>query len=161
MLPVGPEYCVVWFDWGGGVFRRTTPGKIHEMTEEEELDLGARSILQSERLTYYEEGEGGKEWCVRCAMHAAASLKQAGSAWIPVPGLRTPREDDSPEPNPMRLMRIVPPRPHAGSALQRQRRVGKKTAEEGRALPDETFKAIMEELERRLPGITESLNEGR
>ena len=91
MLPVGPEYCVVWFDWV--VFRRTTPGKIHEMTEEEELELGAKSILRSERLTYYEEGEAGTEWCIQCANHARR-LQQAAGGWRPVPGLNTPREDD-------------------------------------------------------------------
>ena len=153
MLPVGPEYCVVWFDWG--VFRRTTPGKIHEMTEEEELALGARSILQSERLTYYEEGEAGTAWCLRCAIHAA-TLQQAGSAWMPVPGLRTPREDDwGDEP----LVMGVPPRPYIGNVRQRQQILG--NDEDGGAAPDETFRAIMEELERLLPGKMESLNEGR
>ena len=152
MLPVSPEYCVVWFDWG--VFRRTTPGKIHEMTEKEELDLGARSILHSERLTYYKEGEAGTEWCLQCAIHAGA-LQQAGVGWIPIPGLQTPREDDWGE---TQLMG-VPPRPHVGKVLQRQQI--QENDEEGRATPDETFRAIMMELDKLCPGKIQSLNEGR
>ena len=154
MLPVGPEYCVVWFDWV--VFHRTTSGKIHEMTEEEELDLGAKSILHSERLTYCEEGEAGTEWCIRCANHARA-LQQSGGGWRPIPGLKTPREDDWEEMKPRWM--AIPPRPHVGKVLQRQQVLEK--GEVGRATPCETFRAIMMELENLCPGKVQSLNEGR
>ncbi len=153
MLPIGPEYCVVWFDWV--VFRRTTPGKIHEMTEKEELALGARSILQSERLTYYEEGAPGTEWCLRCAIHAG-EVQQAREDWVPIPGLQTPRGDDwGDEPQLMG----VPLRPHVRRALERQWL--RENDKQGEATPDETFKVMMKELEKLCPGKIESLNEGR
>ena len=154
MLPVGPEYCVVWFDWV--VFRRTSPGKIHEMSEEEELEFGARAILSSERLTYYEEGEGGTEWCTRCVDQARA-VQKGGRRWRPIPGLETPREDDWGGNEP-RWMGI-PPRPHIGRVIQRQQLRENDGAE--RATADETFRAIMMELDDLYPGKVESLNEGR
>ena len=154
MLPVGPEYCVVWFDWV--VFRRTTPGKIHDMTEEEEFEFGANAILRSERLTYYEEGDAGSEWCIQCANHAR-TVQEAGRGWRPIPGLETPREDDWGGNEP-RWMGI-PPRPHIARVLQRQQ-IRENDGEE-RATPDDTFRAIMRELEELCPGKVESLNEGR
>ena len=154
MLPVGPEYCVVWFDWV--VFRRTTPGKIHEMTEGEELELGAKSILRSERLTYYEEGEAGTEWCIQCANHARR-LQQAAGGWRPIPGLNTPREDDWGGMEPQWMG--IPPRPHIRKVLQRQEI--REHDGNGRATPDETFRAIMMELEKLCPGKVDSLNDGR
>ena len=154
MLPVGPEYCVVWFDWV--VFRRTTGGKIHEMSEVEELELGARAIMCSERLTYYEEGEAGTEWCNRCANHARP-LQEGGRGWRPIPGLETPREDDWGENEPGWMG--IPPRPHIARVFQRQQ--VRKNDGEDRASPDETFRAILMELEKLCPGKVESLNEGR
>lgn len=154
VLPVGPEYCVVWFDWV--VFRRTSPGKVHEMTEEEELELGAKTILQSERLTYFEEGEAAANWCVECARHAW-KVQKTGDRWRPVPGLETPNADkwDETELDAMG----VPPRPHVLRVHQRQRIYDNE--EEGRATPDEVYKAIMTELEKLCPGIIGSLNEGQ
>ena len=154
MLPVGPEHCVVWFDWA--VFRRTSRGKIHEMTEEEELELGAKAILQSERLTYFEEGEAATRWCIECAMHAW-KVQQSGDRWRPIPGLETPNGDkwDEMEPDVMG----VPPRPHVAHVDQRQRM--RDNEKEGRTTPEGFYEAIMTELEKQCPGIVDSLNEGR
>ena len=154
MLPVGPEYCVVWFDMG--VFRRTSRGKIHEMSEEEELELGAKAILQSERLTYFEEGQAATRWCIECAKHAW-EVQHSGDRWRPIPGLATPNGDkwDEMEPDVMG----VPPRPHIARVHERQRMHDNE--EEGRATANEVYKAIMTELEAQCPGILDSLYEGR
>ena len=154
MLPVGPEYCVVWFDWV--VFRRTSPGKIHQMTEEEELELGAKAILQSERLTYFEEGQVATRWCIECAKHTW-KVQQSDDRWRPIPGLATPNGDKWDE---MESDVIgVPPRPHIARVRQRQRM--QDNEKESKATPDEFYKAIMTELERQCPGILDSLNKGR
>ena len=154
MLPVAPGYCVVWYDWG--VYRRIGPGKIHEMTEEEELELGARSILRSERLTYFEEGKGATEWCIECAKHAW-EVQQAGGGWRPIPGLETPKDHKWEELEPQIMG--IPPRPHIGQVLERPRAQGHE--EEDRTTADEVYRAVMTELEKQCPGILELLNEGR
>ena len=154
MLPVGPEYCVVWYDWG--VYRRIGPGKIHEMTEEEELELGARSILSSERLTYFEEGKATTKWCIECAKHAW-EVQQAGGGWRPIPGLETPKDHKWDELEPQIMG--IPARPHIRRVLERAR--ARDNEEEERTPPDEVYRAIVTELEKQFPGKLESLNEGR
>ena len=152
LLPIGPEFCVVWFDWG--VYRRTGRGKIHELTEEEELRLGARAIIQSERLTYLEEGAA--DWCVECAKHAWA-VRQANGVWIPIPGLETPQAHkwDGME---SALMAPVPPRPHVGRAMDRQ--ALRSEEDDGAAEADGLFRAILTELDAEYEDILEKLNEG-
>ena len=152
LLPVGPEYCVVWFDWG--VYRRSSSGKIHEMSEDEELDFGATAILVSERLTYYKEGAA--DWCIRCAQHAW-NVQQADSGWIPIPGLDTPHgiKWDAMKP---RLMGI-PPRPHIERVVRRRQHRGNE--EHWAKDANELYRDIVAELDNQYAGILQGLNEGR
>lgn len=152
MLPLGPEYCVVWYDWN--VFRRTSPGKIHEMTEEEELEFGARSILCSERLTYFEEDETANKWCLDCVRHARKE-PQTGRGWRPIPGLETPMAHKWRGFQPPSMG--IPARPHIRRALEMVRCNQVK----GKEPSDEVCSAILIELETEWPGIVETLNEGR
>ncbi len=154
MLPVGPEYCVVWYDWG--VYRRIGLGKIHEMTENEELEFGARSILSSERLTYFEEDDAASKWCIDCANHAW-KIHRAGGGWRPIPGLETPKDHEWSELEPQIMG--IPPRPHIGRTLETAQ--VRNNEDEGKTPPHEIYKVIMTELEKQWPGIVETLNEGR
>ena len=154
MLPVGPEYCVVWYDWG--VYHRIGPGKIHEVTEDEELEFGAKSILSSERLTYFEEDDATSMWCIDCA-NRTLKVQQAGGGWRSIPGLETPRDHKWSELEPQIMG--IPARPHIGRVLERAR--VRDSQDKGRTPPDEIYKAIMNELEKHWPGIVETLNAGR
>ena len=152
LLPIGPEYCVVWFDWG--VYRRTSPGKVHELTEDDELEFGARAILRSERLTYFHEETA--DWCIQCAKHAW-EVQQRGLGWRPVPGLETPQGHKWDEMEPQ-LMGI-PPRPHIGRVDRR--RLFREGEGDGAENPDELYTAIMNELADEYGGLLEKLSEGR
>ena len=154
MLPVGPEYCVVWYDWV--VYNRTGPGKIHEMTEDDELELGARSILSSERLTYFEEDDAASKWCIDCANYAW-KVYQAGAGWSPIPGLATPKDHKWSELDPQFVG--IPARPHIGRVLESAQL--RDLQDEDRRPPDDIYEAIMTELEKQCPGIVETLNAGR
>ena len=154
MLPVSPEYCVVWYDWV--VYHRTGPGKIHEMTEDEELEFGANSILGSERLTYFDEDDAASNWCIDCANHARI-VHQAGGGWRPIPGLETPTDHKWNELEPQIMG--VPARPHIGRVLERAQ--VRENQDKGRMSPEAMYKAIMTELEKQCPGIVETLSTGR
>ena len=154
MLPLGPEYCVVWYDWV--VYHRIGSGKIHHMTEDEELELGAKAVLSSERLTYFEEDDAASKWCIDCANHAR-QLHQAGSGWRPIPGLETPKHHEWSDLEPQIMG--IPARPHIGRVLERAQL--RDNEDQRRTPPDEIYKATMTELEKQCPGIVETLNAGR
>ena len=154
MLPLSPEYCVVWYDWV--VYNRIGPGKIHDMTEDEELEFGARSILSSERLTYFEEEDAASKWCIDCAHHAW-KVHKTGGGWRPIPGLETPRDHKWSELESQFMG--VPARPHIARVLERTQVSDRH--DEGRTPPDDIYKSIMAELETQCPGIVETLNAGR
>ena len=154
MLPVGPEYCVVWYDWG--VYHRIGPGKIHEMTEDEELEFGAKSILSSERLTYFEEDEAASQWCIDCA-NRAWKVQEGGGGWRPIPGLETPKDHKWSELGPQIMG--IPARPHIGTVLERAQL--RDDQDECKTPADEIYIAILTELEEQWPSIVETLNAGR